>query len=240
MTDSIPSLNVDRAEIAKFEALASRWWDLHSEFKPLHDINPLRTNYIDSHATLAGKKVLDVGCGGGILSEAMAQRGANVTGIDMGEAPLNIARLHALESGVSVDYKQIPVEQLAAQMPGEFDVVTCLEMLEHVPDPASIIKACHTLVKPGGMVFFSTINRNPKAYAMAILGAEYLLRMLPSGTHDYDKFIKPSELTRWCRAAELQVIDMTGMVYNPLTKDYRLKDQDVDVNYLVATVKEAL
>ncbi|MEQ3694505.1 MAG: bifunctional 2-polyprenyl-6-hydroxyphenol methylase/3-demethylubiquinol 3-O-methyltransferase UbiG [Alcanivorax sp.] len=240
MTDSIPSLNVDRAEIAKFEALASRWWDLHSEFKPLHDINPLRTNYIDSHATLAGKKVLDVGCGGGILSEAMAQRGANVTGIDMGEAPLNIARLHALESGVSVDYKQIPVEQLAAQMPGEFDVVTCLEMLEHVPDPASIIKACHTLVKPGGMVFFSTINRNPKAYAMAILGAEYLLRMLPAGTHDYDKFIKPSELTRWCRAAELQVIDMTGMVYNPLTKDYRLKDQDVDVNYLVATVKEAL
>ncbi|MGB0502861.1 MAG: bifunctional 2-polyprenyl-6-hydroxyphenol methylase/3-demethylubiquinol 3-O-methyltransferase UbiG [Thalassolituus sp.] len=240
MTDSIPSLNVDRAEIAKFEALASRWWDLHSEFKPLHDINPLRTNYIDSHATLAGKKVLDVGCGGGILSEAMAQRGANVTGIDMGEAPLNIARLHALESGVSVDYKQIPVEQLAAQMPGEFDVVTCLEMLEHVPDPASIIKACHTLVKPGGMVFFSTINRNPKAYAMAILGAEYLLRMLPAGTHDYDKFIKPSELTRWCRAAELQVIDMTGMIYNPLTKDYRLKDQDVDVNYLVATVKEAL
>lgn len=240
MTDSIPSLNVDRAEIAKFEALASRWWDLHSEFKPLHDINPLRTNYIDSHATLAGKKVLDVGCGGGILSEAMAQRGANVTGIDMGEAPLNIARLHALESGVSVDYKQIPVEQLAAQMPGEFDVVTCLEMLEHVPDPASIIKACHTLVKPGGMVFFSTINRNPKAYAMAILGAEYLLRMLPAGTHDYDKFIKPSELTRWCRAAELQVINMTGMVYNPLTKDYRLKDQDVDVNYLVATVKEAL
>jgi 2-polyprenyl-6-hydroxyphenyl methylase/3-demethylubiquinone-9 3-methyltransferase len=240
MTDSIPSLNVDRAEIAKFEALASRWWDLHSEFKPLHDINPLRTNYIDSHATLAGKKVLDVGCGGGILSEAMAQRGANVTGIDMGEAPLNIARLHALESGVNVDYKQIPVEQLAAQMPGEFDVVTCLEMLEHVPDPASIIKACHTLVKPGGMVFFSTINRNPKAYAMAILGAEYLLRMLPAGTHDYDKFIKPSELTRWCRAAELQVIDMTGMVYNPLTKDYRLKDQDVDVNYLVATVKEAL
>jgi 2-polyprenyl-6-hydroxyphenyl methylase/3-demethylubiquinone-9 3-methyltransferase len=240
MTDSIPSLNVDRAEIAKFEALASRWWDLHSEFKPLHDINPLRTNYIDSHATLAGKKVLDVGCGGGILSEAMAQRGANVTGIDMGEAPLNIARLHALESGVSVDYKQIPVEQLATQMPGEFDVVTCLEMLEHVPDPASIIKACHTLVKPGGMVFFSTINRNPKAYAMAILGAEYLLRMLPAGTHDYDKFIKPSELTRWCRAAELQVIDMTGMVYNPLTKDYRLKDQDVDVNYLVATVKEAL
>lgn len=240
MTDSIPSLNVDRAEIAKFEALASRWWDLESEFKPLHDINPIRTNYIDSHAALAGKKVLDVGCGGGILSEAMAQRGASVTGIDMGEAPLNIARLHALESGVNVDYKQIPVEQLAAQMSGEFDVVTCLEMLEHVPNPASIIKACYTLVKPGGMVFFSTINRNPKAYAMAILGAEYLLRMLPAGTHDYEKFIKPSELTRWCREADLQVIDMTGLVYNPFTKDYRLKDQDVDVNYLVATVKEEL
>lgn len=238
MTDAIPSLNVDRAEIAKFEALASRWWDLESEFKPLHDINPLRTNYIDSHAALAGKKVLDVGCGGGILSEAMAHRGASVTGIDMGEAPLNIARLHALETGVNVDYKQIPVEQLAAQMPGEFDVVTCLEMLEHVPDPASIIKACYTLVKPGGMVFFSTINRNPKAYAMAIIGAEYIMRLLPAGTHDYDKFIKPSELTRWCRQANLDVIDMTGMVYNPFTKDYRLKDQDVDVNYLVATVKQ--
>ena len=240
MTDAIPSLNVDRAEIAKFEALASRWWDLESEFKPLHDINPLRTNYIDSHVTLAGKKVLDVGCGGGILSEAMAHRGATVTGIDMGEAPLNIARLHALETGVKVDYKQIPVEQLAAQMPGEFDVVTCLEMLEHVPDPASIIKACYTFVKPGGMVFFSTINRNPKAYAMAIIGAEYLMRLLPAGTHDYDKFIKPSELTRWCRETDLQVIDMTGMVYNPFTKDYRLKDQDVDVNYLVATIKQEL
>lgn len=240
MTDAIPSLNVDRAEIAKFEALASRWWDLESEFKPLHDINPLRTNYIDGHATLAGKKVLDVGCGGGILSESMAHRGATVTGIDMGEAPLNIAKLHALETGIKVEYKQIPVEQLAAEMPGTFDVVTCLEMLEHVPDPASIIKACYTLVKPGGMVFFSTINRNPKAYAMAILGAEYLLRMLPAGTHDYEKFIKPSELTRWCREANLQVIDMTGMVYSPFTKEYRLKDQDVDVNYLVATVKEAL
>ena len=237
MTETVKA-NVDRAEIAKFEALASRWWDMESEFKPLHDINPLRTNYIDAHATLAGKKVLDVGCGGGILSEAMAQRGAEVTGIDMGEAPLNVARLHALESGVSVTYRQIPVEELAEEMPGAFDVVTCLEMLEHVPDPASIIRACYKLVKPGGMVFFSTINRNPKAYAMAIIGAEYLLRMLPAGTHDYDKFIKPSELTRWCRAADLKVIDMTGMVYNPLTKDYSLKDNDVDVNYLVATVKE--
>ncbi len=234
----LKKLNVDRAEVAKFEALASRWWDRESEFKPLHDINPLRTNYIDRHASLAGKKVLDVGCGGGILSEAMAQRGADVTGIDMGEAPLNIAKLHALESGVSVKYQQIPVEQLAEEMPASFDIVTCLEMLEHVPDPASIIQACYKLVKPGGMVFFSTINRNPKAYAMAIIGAEYIMRMLHAGTHDYDKFIKPSELTRWCRAADLSVLDMTGMIYNPLTQEYSLKDQDVDVNYLVATRRE--
>ncbi len=234
----LKKLNVDRAEVAKFEALPSRWWDRESEFKPLHDINPLRTNYIDRHASLAGKKVLDVGCGGGILSEAMAQRGADVTGIDMGEAPLNIAKLHALESGVSVKYQQIPVEQLAEEMPASFDIVTCLEMLEHVPDPASIIQACYKLVKPGGMVFFSTINRNPKAYAMAIIGAEYIMRMLPAGTHDYDKFIKPSELTRWCRAADLSVLDMTGMIYNPLTQEYSLKDQDVDVNYLVATRRE--
>ena len=234
----LKKLNVDRAEVAKFEALASRWWDRESEFKPLHDINPLRTNYIDRHASLAGKKVLDVGCGGGILSEAMAQRGADVTGIDMGEAPLNIAKLHALESGVTVKYQQIPVEQLADEMPAAFDIVTCLEMLEHVPDPASIIQACYKLVKPGGMVFFSTINRNPKAYAMAIIGAEYIMRMLPAGTHDYDKFIKPSELTRWCRAADLSVLDMTGMIYNPITQEYSLKDQDVDVNYLVATRRE--
>lgn len=234
----LKKLNVDRAEVAKFEALASRWWDRESEFKPLHDINPLRTNYIDRHASLAGKKVLDVGCGGGILSEAMAQRGADVTGIDMGEAPLNIAKLHALESGVTVKYQQIPVEQLADEMPAAFDIVTCLEMLEHVPDPASIIRACYKLVKPGGMVFFSTINRNPKAYAMAIIGAEYVMRMLPAGTHDYDKFIKPSELTRWCRAADLSVLDMTGMIYNPITQEYSLKDQDVDVNYLVATRRE--
>ncbi|MBN59291.1 bifunctional 2-polyprenyl-6-hydroxyphenol methylase/3-demethylubiquinol 3-O-methyltransferase UbiG [Thalassolituus sp. UBA3500] len=234
----LKKLNVDRAEVAKFEALASRWWDRESEFKPLHDINPLRTNYIDRHASLAGKKVLDVGCGGGILSEAMAQRGADVTGIDMGEAPLNIAKLHALESGVTVKYQQIPVEQLADEMPAAFDIVTCLEMLEHVPDPASIIRACYKLVKPGGMVFFSTINRNPKAYAMAIIGAEYIMRMLPAGTHDYDKFIKPSELTRWCRAADLSVLDMTGMIYNPITQEYSLKDQDVDVNYLVATRRE--
>ncbi|MCD8523226.1 MAG: bifunctional 2-polyprenyl-6-hydroxyphenol methylase/3-demethylubiquinol 3-O-methyltransferase UbiG [Saccharospirillaceae bacterium] len=229
--------NVDRAEIAKFEALASRWWDLESEFKPLHDINPLRTNYIDRYAPLAGKAVLDVGCGGGILSEGMANRGAAVTGIDMGEANLNTAKLHALESGVKIRYQCIPVEQLAAQQPESFDVVTCLEMLEHVPDPESIIRACYQLVKPGGQVFFSTINRNPKAYAFAILGAEYLMRLLPAGTHDYHKFIKPSELTRWCRNAGLEVQHMTGMVYNPLTKIYKLKDNDVSVNYLMATRK---
>lgn len=231
--------NVDLAEIAKFEALASRWWDRESEFKPLHDINPLRTNYIDERAGLAGKKVLDVGCGGGILSEAMALRGANVTGIDMGEAPLNVAKLHALESGVQVDYRQMPVEQLADEVPGTFDVVTCLEMMEHVPDPASVIAACYRLAKPGGQVFFSTINRNPKAYLFAIVGAEYILRLLPAGTHDYAKFIKPSELTRWCRDTGLNVQHMTGLTYNPLTKVYRLNEKDVSVNYMIATHKTA-
>lgn len=229
--------NVDSAEIAKFEALATRWWDEESEFKPLHEINPLRTNYIDGLVHLAGKKVLDVGCGGGILAEAMAQRGADVTGIDMGQANLNTAKLHALESGVNVDYQCIAVEELAEQQPDSFDVVTCLEMLEHVPDPLSIIQACSKLVKPGGQVVFSTINRNPKSYAFAIIGAEYLLRLVPTGTHDYHKFIKPSEMTRWCREAGLAVTDMTGMVYNPITKIYRLKDNDVDVNYLMAAQK---
>ncbi len=229
--------NVDASEIAKFEALASRWWDPESEFKPLHDINPLRCNYIDDLAHLAGKTVLDVGCGGGILSEAMAQRGAQVSGIDMGEAPLNIAKLHALESGLEINYRQIPVEQLAEEQPESFDTVTCLEMLEHVPDPASVIRACTRLVKPGGKVFFSTLNRNPKSYAFAIVGAEYLLRLLPAGTHDYAKFIKPSELSQWCRDAGLNVTDMTGMVYNPLTRIYKLKDNDVSVNYLMATEK---
>lgn len=231
------SHNVDTAEIAKFEALASRWWDRESEFKPLHDINPLRCNYIDERAFLAGKKVLDVGCGGGILSESMAHRGADVTGIDMGEAPLNVARLHALESGVNIDYRRITVEQLAEQMPEQFDVVTCLEMLEHVPDPAAIIAACQRLVKPGGHVFFSTLNRNPKSYLFAIIGAEYILRLLPAGTHDYHKFIKPSELTRWARAAQLDVIDMTGMTYNPIRKTYALNAKDVSVNYMVTTRK---
>lgn len=231
--DNARSNNVDPAEIAKFEALASRWWDTESEFKPLHDINPLRTNYVDDRVGLAGKTVLDVGCGGGILSEGMAQRGAQVTGIDMGEAPLNVAKLHALESGLNIQYRQVQVEQLAEEQPGSFDVVTCLEMLEHVPDPASVIKACAKLVKPGGQVFFSTINRNPKAYVLAIIGAEYLLRMLPAGTHDYSKFIKPSELTGWCRAADLKVKHMTGMTYNPLFKHYKLTDRDLDVNYLL-------
>lgn len=229
--------NVDHAEISKFEALASRWWDTESEFKPLHDINPLRTNYIDRQVHLAGKTVLDVGCGGGILSEAMAQRGATVTGIDLGQANLNTAKLHALESGLNIDYQHIAVEELAAKQPASFDVVTCLEMLEHVPNPQSIIQACYALVKPGGKVIFSTINRNPKSYLFAIIGAEYIMRMVPAGTHEYSKFIKPSELARWSRNAGLSVQHMTGMVYNPILKDYSLKDNDVDVNYLMTTSK---
>ncbi len=225
------SPNVDAAEIHKFEALASRWWDPNSEFKPLHDINPLRIDYIDQRATLSGRKIIDVGCGGGLLSEGMAIRGAEVTGIDMGEAPLTVARLHQHESGVQVDYQRITAEEMATQHPGAFDTVTCLEMLEHVPDPASVIQACAELVKPGGDIFFSTINRNPKAYMLAIIGAEYLLRMLPRGTHDYRKFIRPSEMERWARAAGLQLQDLTGMTYNPLTGEYTLGN-DVDVNYL--------
>ncbi len=223
--------NVDAAEISKFEALASRWWDPNSEFKPLHDINPLRIDYIDQRAPLTGCKVIDVGCGGGLLSEGMAARGAQVTGIDMGEAPLTVARLHQHESGVQVDYRRITAENMAAGHPGAFDTVTCLEMLEHVPDPGSVIQACADLVKPGGDVFFSTINRNPKAYMFAIIGAEYLLRMLPRGTHDYRKFIRPSEMERWARTAGLHLQDLSGMTYNPLTCEYRLGD-DVDVNYL--------
>ena len=229
--------NVDHAEIAKFEALAHRWWDRESEFKPLHEINPLRVNWIDERVGLAGKRVLDVGCGGGILSESMALRGATVTAIDMGEAPLAVARLHQLESGVQVDYRQSTAEALAAEMPGQFDVVTCLEMLEHVPDPASVIQACQRLVKPGGQVFFSTINRNPKAYLLAIIGAEYLLKMLPRGTHDFKKFIRPSELGAWCRGANLAVKDIVGLTYNPLSKTYKL-GSDVDVNYMIQTLRE--
>ena len=226
------SLNVDRAEIAKFEALASRWWDRNSEFKPLHEINPLRTNWIDERVGLAGKKVLDVGCGGGILAEAMAQRGAQVTGIDMGEAPLAVARLHQLESGVSVEYEQSTAEEFAEQHAGTFDVVTCLEMLEHVPDPGSVIRACTRLLKPGGQVFFSTINRNPKSFLFAIVGAEYVLRMLPRGTHEFAKFIRPAELGGWIRDAGLDLQDITGLTYNPLTRTNKL-GSDVDVNYMV-------
>jgi len=228
--------NVDHAEVGKFEELASRWWDPHSEFKPLHEINPLRLDYIDNHATITGKKVLDVGCGGGILSESMARRGAEVMGIDMGEAPLQVANLHKLESGVEVEYRRITAEALADEMPSTFDVVTCMEMLEHVPDPGSVIAACARLVKPGGQVFFSTINRNPKAYLFAIIGAEYLLRLLPKGTHDFAKFIRPSELEAWTRAAELELKELTGMSYNPFSQQYSL-GRDLDVNYIAACTR---
>lgn len=231
------SPNVDMAEVAKFEALASRWWDMESEFKPLHDINPLRTTYIDQRASLAGKKVIDVGCGGGILSEAMAQRGAHVKGIDMGEAPLGVARLHLMESKLDIDYERITAEEIADREAEQYDVVTCLEMLEHVPDPASVVAACKRLVKPGGHVFFSTINRNPKAWLFAVVGAEYVLKLLPKGTHDYAKFIQPAELASFARLAGLEVQDLTGMTYNPITKQYRLNQRDVSVNYLMHTQK---
>ncbi|MFM1897205.1 MAG: bifunctional 2-polyprenyl-6-hydroxyphenol methylase/3-demethylubiquinol 3-O-methyltransferase UbiG [Pseudomonadota bacterium] len=223
--------NVDSAEIRKFEALASRWWDRNSEFKPLHDINPLRVNYISRQLNPAGKSVLDIGCGGGILSESLAHLGAHVTAIDMADAPLAVAKLHRLESGLDIHYEKISAEAMAARAPASFDIVTCLEMLEHVPDPASVVAACHTLVKPGGLVFFSTINRNPKAYLFAILGAEYVLRLLPRGTHDYAKLIRPSELAAWCRASGLQLREQVGMGYNPLTKRYFLQ-RNLDVNYL--------
>ncbi|NVZ09180.1 bifunctional 2-polyprenyl-6-hydroxyphenol methylase/3-demethylubiquinol 3-O-methyltransferase UbiG [Allochromatium humboldtianum] len=231
--------NVDHAEISKFEALASRWWDPHSEFKTLHDINPLRLDYVERGAGgLAGKRVLDVGCGGGILSEGMALRGAQVMGIDMGDMPLRVAELHTLESGVEVEYRRVPVETLALEQPGAFDIVTCMEMLEHVPNPASVVDACARLVRPGGRVFFSTLNRNPKSYLMAVVGAEYIMRMLPRGTHDYSRFIRPSELDAWIRPTPLRTTDMTGMVYNPLTQVYRLDPHDLDVNYLVTCVRD--
>lgn len=227
------STNADPKELEKFASLASRWWDEGSEFKPLHDINPLRLNYIEEHCGgLQGKEVLDVGCGGGILSESMAHKGAHVSGIDLGEAALSVARLHSLESGVKVNYRAISVEGMAAEFPAKFDVVTCLEMLEHVPDPASVVKACSKLLKPGGQVFFSTINRNPKSYLLAIIGAEYVLRLLPRGTHDYARFIRPSELAAMARNAGLEICDICGMSYNPLTQVYRL-GRDVDVNYLM-------
>jgi len=223
--------NIDDLEIRKFEALASRWWDPNSEFKPLHDINPLRMNYISQVTNLAGKKVLDVGCGGGLLSESMAHHGAHVTAIDMADAPLAVAKLHQLESGLEIDYRKIPTEDFAAETPESFDVITCLEMLEHVPSPAAIVRACEQLLKPGGLVFFSTINRNPKSYLFAIVGAEYVLNLLPRGTHEYKKFIKPSELALWCRDAGLDLHDQVGMGYNPLTRNYFLQ-KNLDVNYL--------
>lgn len=225
--------NVDFEEVNKFAELASRWWDKESEFKPLHEINPLRLDYIKQQCggSLQGKKILDVGCGGGILAEAMALEGAEVTGIDMAEAGLEVAKLHLLESGLDIDYQQTPAEEFATNHAGEFDVVTCLEMLEHVPDPASVIRACATLVKDDGEVFFSTINRNPKSYLFAIIGAEYVLKLLPKGTHDFDKFIKPSEMDGAARSADLSLEAMIGMTYNPLTKVYKL-EHDVDVNYL--------
>ena len=231
-------LNADAAELNKFSELAHKWWDKASEFKPLHEINPLRLNYIDKAISLSGKTVLDVGCGGGILSESMAIVGANVTGIDLGEKALKVAQLHSLESGVSVEYQLISVEKLAEQQPASFDVVTCLEMLEHVPSPASVIAACAKLVKPGGHVFFSTINRNPKAYLFAVIGAEYVLNMLPRGTHDYKKFIKPSELASWMRLAGLQLNHQIGMSYNLITQHYSLGN-DVSVNYMMHAIKEA-
>lgn len=225
-------MNVDQAELNKFAELAHRWWDKTSEFKPLHDINPLRLAYIERTAGLAGKKVLDIGCGGGILAESMAVRGAKVTGIDLGEAVLNVAKLHGLESGVHVEYELLSAETLAQTKPHAFDVITCMEMLEHVPDPASTVSACAALVKPGGYVFFSTINRNLKAYLLAIVGAEYVLNLLPRGTHEYEKLIKPSELTQFCRAAQLTPTDIIGMSYHPLTRSYTL-NKNTDVNYIL-------
>ncbi|QET00890.1 MULTISPECIES: bifunctional 2-polyprenyl-6-hydroxyphenol methylase/3-demethylubiquinol 3-O-methyltransferase UbiG [Cupriavidus] len=230
--------NADPKEIDKFSELAHRWWDPNSEFKPLHELNPLRLGWIDGIARLAGKQVIDVGCGGGILSESMARTGATVRGIDLSSKALKVADLHSLESGVAVTYEEIPVEDLAARMPASVDVVTCMEMLEHVPDPQSIVRACATLVKPGGLVFFSTINRNLKAYALAILGAEYVLNMLPRGTHDYDKFITPSELARFARNVGLELVEMRGMTYNPLTQVYAL-GKDTDVNYMMAFRRHA-
>jgi len=233
---STTAQNVDPEEIAKFESLAARWWDANSEFKPLHDINPLRLNYINDRVGLSGKTVLDIGCGGGILAESMAAHGASVTGIDLGEAPLAVAKLHLRESGQKVEYLRVSAEDLAAERPESFDVVTCMEMLEHVPDPSSIIAACARLVKPGGQVFFSTINRNPKSWLFAIVGAEYVLNLLPKGTHEYMKFIKPSELERWARHAGLTIHQFIGMHYNPLTREYRL-GRGVDVNYIAYSTR---
>ncbi|MGL6108803.1 MAG: bifunctional 2-polyprenyl-6-hydroxyphenol methylase/3-demethylubiquinol 3-O-methyltransferase UbiG [Rubrivivax sp.] len=231
--------NVDPQELAKFSELAHRWWDPHSEFRPLHEINPLRLNWIDSLACLPGKVVLDIGCGGGILSESMAQRATHVTGIDLADKPLGVARLHALETGVeNVDYRQVSAETLSTERPGEFDVVTCMEMLEHVPDPASIVHACAAAVRPDGWVFFSTLNRNAKSFLFSIVGAEYVLQLLPKGTHEYARFIRPSELSRWCRDAGLEIEGSRGIAYNPVTRRYRLS-ADTSVNYLLACRRRA-
>lgn len=236
---SIDSNNVDHAELAKFSALASKWWDPNSEFRPLHEINPLRLNWIDERVGLKDKRVLDVGCGGGILAESMARRGADVLGIDLADKSLKVAELHKLETGVNnVNYRFVSAEQLAAEQQNTFDVVTCLEMLEHVPDPAQTIQACADLCKPGGWLFFSTINRNPKSFVFAIVGAEYVLNLLPKGTHEYKKFIKPSELAQYARQSKLDFSEIIGLVYNPLTKVYRLA-RDTDVNYMVACRKSA-
>ena len=231
------SQNVDPAEIAKFEALASRWWDPSSEFRPLHDINPLRADWIDAHSPVANCQLVDIGCGGGLLTEAMAWRGAKATGVDMGEAPLAVARIHQLESQLDIRYLQTTAEALAADEAESFDVVTCLEMLEHVPDPGSVIQACADLARPGANLYFSTINRNPKAFLFAIVGAEYMLNLLPKGTHEYGKFIRPSEMARWIRAAGLVPQEMTGLTYNPLTKRYKLVREDVSVNYMIRATK---
>jgi len=232
------AMNADPLELQKFSDLAHRWWDPNSEFRPLHEINPLRLEWIHARVSLTGKRVVDIGCGGGILAESMAQKGAQVTGIDLSEKALKVADLHSLESGVAVRYELLAAEALAAREPGQYDVVTCMEMLEHVPDPAAIVKACATLVRPGGQVFFSTLNRNLKSYVFAIIGAEYVLRLLPRGTHDYAKFITPAELSQYCRQAGLEVEALKGLSYNPLTRVYSL-NQDTDVNYLVACNKLA-
>jgi len=230
--------NADPAELQKFGALAHRWWDTGGDMRTLHEINPLRLDWIDRLALLSGKRVVDVGCGGGVLAESMAARGARVTGIDLSAKPLRVAQLHALESGIAVDYREASAESLAAEAPASFEVVTCMEMLEHVPDPASTVQACSTLAKPGGWLFFSTINRNAKAFAFAIVGAEYLLRLLPRGTHEYARLIRPSELAAMARQAKLEVVEIIGMTYNPLTRRFAL-GRDTDVNYLVACRKPA-
>ncbi|HJY75135.1 MAG TPA: bifunctional 2-polyprenyl-6-hydroxyphenol methylase/3-demethylubiquinol 3-O-methyltransferase UbiG [Burkholderiales bacterium] len=231
-------MNADPAELEKFSKLAHRWWDPQGEFRPLHEINPLRLEWIDGAAGLAGKKVLDVGCGGGILAEAMARRGAEVTGIDLGEKGLRVAELHLLESKLNIEYRKISAEEYAAGHAGEFDVVTCMELLEHVPEPAGMVAACARLARPGGFVFFSTINRNPKSYLFAVIGAEYVLKLLPKGTHDYLRFIKPSELSRWSRASSLAPEELIGMTYNPFTQRYSL-GRDCDVNYLLRCRRDA-